>query len=86
MRAISPEAEDARHQLHSALRAVRLADRQVPCEVNPELWTSNNRADREAAAFRCGTCPVRRECSTAATYERVGVWGSTIRAAGSLEW
>ncbi|MDQ2852637.1 WhiB family transcriptional regulator [Dermatophilaceae bacterium Sec6.4] len=86
MRAISPEATDARQRLNTALRAVRLADRQVPCEINPDLWTSNNRADREAAAFRCLACPVREECSAASSFERVGVWGSQIRAAGSLEW
>lgn len=86
MRAISAEAEQARHQLHTALRAVRLADHQVPCEVEPRLWTSNDRADREAAAFRCQSCPVRVECSDASAFERVGVWGSQIRAAGSLEW
>lgn len=86
MRAISPEAEAARHRLHAALRKVRLGDKKVPCEINPELWTSNNRADREAAAFRCQSCPVRVECSEASGFERVGVWGSQIRAAGSLEW
>lgn len=86
MRAISAEAADARQRLNLALRAVRYADEQVPCEINPNLWTSNNRADREAAAFRCRSCPVRDECASASSFERVGVWGSQIRAAGSLEW
>ena len=80
------EAEGARRRLHDALRAVRLADRQVPCEVAPGLWTSNVRSEREAAGHRCLTCPVRLECVDASRFERVGVWGGEVRSAGSLEW
>lgn len=43
---MSPEAVHAQHRLHVALRAVRLAEAHVPCEVNPPLWISNDPADR----------------------------------------
>ncbi|MBO1767718.1 WhiB family transcriptional regulator [Allobranchiibius sp. GilTou38] len=82
----SIEAEGARRRLHDALRAVRSADRQVPCEVTPQLWTSNIRSEREAAGYRCRSCPVRVQCVEASEFERVGVWGGNVRAAGSLEW
>lgn len=79
-------AQQARRRLHEALQAVRLAEGHVPCETRPSLWTSNDRADREAAAYRCQTCPVRVECGEASGAERLGVWGARIRVAGSLDW
>ena len=86
MRVESIEAEGARHRLHAALRAERSADRQVPCEITPRLWTSNIRSEREAAGHRCHSCPVQMQCVEASAFERVGVWGGEVRAAGSLEW
>ncbi|WP_243763063.1 WhiB family transcriptional regulator [Allobranchiibius sp. CTAmp26] len=86
MRVESMEAEGARQRLHAALRAVRSADRQVPCEITPKLWTSNIRSEREAAGHRCLACPVRVQCMEVSEFERVGVWGGKVRAAGSLEW
>ena len=87
MRWMPPEDDgDAQHRLHLALRVVRLADGHVPCERCPSLWTSNNPADREAAAHRCRSCPVHDECSAASSSERIGVWGSQIRSAGSKDW
>lgn len=86
MRTESNEAEAARRRLHDALRAIRSADRQVPCEITPQLWTSNIRSEREAAGHRCHTCPVRALCVDVSGFERVGVWGGEVRAAGSLEW
>ncbi|MBO1756506.1 WhiB family transcriptional regulator [Allobranchiibius sp. CTAmp26] len=86
MRDAASPIDLAQRRLSSALRAVRLAEGHVPCEKNPSLWTSNDRADREAASHRCGTCPVRTECADASSAEHVGVWGSRIRLAGSLDW
>ncbi|WP_374221974.1 WhiB family transcriptional regulator [Allobranchiibius sp. CTAmp26] len=63
-----------------------MADGHIPCETNPSLWTSNDEAEREAAAFRCQGCPVRQECAEASGVERLGVWGAHIRLAGSTQW
>ena len=79
-------AEQSRRRLHEALQAVRLAERHVPCETHTSLWTSNDPADREAAAHRCQSCPVRVECGEASGAERLGVWGAHIRVAGSRDW
>lgn len=80
------DSTESQHRLHIALRVVRSADGHVPCETDPSLWTSNDVADREAAAHRCRSCIVQVECFEASSSERIGVWGSQIRSAGSREW
>ncbi len=53
------------------------AGRIPPCAGDPELWLSEDEADRTHAATRCArSCPVVPECAAAAapTRERFGVW------------
>lgn len=82
----SKDAIATRQRLHAALNQVRLADKHVPCEIRPSLWTSNDPAEREAATHQCSSCPVRRECWEVSDFERLGVWGTRIRGAGMPQW
>lgn len=52
-----------------------------PCR-NPQrahLWTSEDPAEREAAAHMCASCPVLDACTAHAPHERFGAWGATDR-------
>lgn len=56
----------------------------VPCREPAvrDYWTSEHAAELEAAAHRCGTCPLISQCreySTAAD-EPEGVWGGLTAA------
>ncbi len=63
-----------------------LHDGQVPmCGYDPDLWTSDVRAEREHAAGMCIGCPLLSECAADADSRREawGVWGGrdrTLRA------
>ncbi len=48
-------------------------------DADPELFFSNDDADRETALAMCAECPVRTECleQALATRESYGIWGGT---------
>lgn len=46
---------------------------------NPDLWTSDQVADRREAAELCHRCPVRAECAAYGAAEPFGVYGGTDR-------
>jgi len=54
-------------------------DRQeIPCQSDDaRLWSSRRREDREAACWRCRTCPVLEPCRAwvIGVREVSGVWG-----------
>ena len=48
-------------------------------DADPEVFFSNDEADREQALSYCAACPVRTECleHALATREAYGIWGGT---------
>jgi hypothetical protein len=51
---------------------------EIPCQSDDaRLWSSRRREDREAACWRCGSCPVLDPCRVWAigVKEISGVWG-----------
>ncbi|MEV7589697.1 WhiB family transcriptional regulator [Streptomyces sp. NPDC089922] len=48
---------------------------RIPCEVNPEIWFSENSVDAQSAKEACGFCPVRAECAELGEGEEFGIWG-----------
>lgn len=71
---VRKSAFDAWGRLQAAMRD---ASGPVPCTSRPELWTSDQEADRHLAAQLCARCPVLSECAAfaIANDERFGVWG-----------
>ena len=57
-----------------------------PCTSDPDLWFAEHPADLERAKAACGTCPIRRDCLTAAPdrAEPWGVWGGEILERGAI--
>lgn len=70
--------------LHVALVALSARDQPPPCVMAraPDPC-SEDPDEREAAAYRCMRCPVRRECGDfgAEVNASWGVWGGTDRSA-----
>ncbi|MGD9618409.1 MAG: WhiB family transcriptional regulator [Mycolicibacterium sp.] len=59
----------------------------IPCHVeDPDLWFADDPADLEQAKSLCGSCPLRRECLSAALerQEPWGVWGGEILERGAV--
>ena len=56
-------------------------DHPTPCQLDPERWYSDERAERLAAADACWDCPVIQACGTYADAadERFGCWGGRDR-------
>lgn len=62
--------------------ALHTATQPVPCTgLYGAWWTSANPEEREAAAYRCITCPAIRECHeyAATAKEPSGVWAGIDR-------
>lgn len=75
---LSPDAVESFAALSLAL--ADLAERGLipPCQ-NPHAWhrwTSEDGAEREAAAHACQTCPLLDLCTAHGRHERAGVWGT----------
>lgn len=68
-------------RLHRELARLAEADRQTPCQADPDLFTSDASTDRAAAARRCASCPVLTECHEYAEVagERWHVWAGVDR-------
>lgn len=64
----------SRSALHAALIEARDAELRLPCSGD-ERFTSDARAEREAAAAECVACPVLAACLGVGRLERFGVWG-----------
>ena len=65
--------DKAQHELDAAIGA---ADGAVPClEPGPNLWLSEQSAQRREAVKRCGNCPVIAECGAVAAAMPLQVWG-----------
>jgi hypothetical protein len=49
----------------------------TPCRLDPELWFSNEAADKREAKRLCHTCPVQAQCLNEAldSNQRFGIWG-----------
>jgi WhiB family transcriptional regulator, redox-sensing transcriptional regulator len=59
----------------------------LPCHVgDPDLWFADTPANLERAKTLCVSCPIRRQCLTAALEraEPWGVWGGEIFERGSI--
>lgn len=52
---------------------------ESPCQNNPDLWFSDNDADKDLAKGICGGCPVKIDCRNTAIElgEKNGIWGGT---------
>ena len=59
---------------------------ELPCYSDPDLWFADAPADLERAKARCGQCPIRQQCLTAALQraEPWGVWGGEILDRGAV--
>lgn len=55
----------------------RLTTTEVKCREDPDMWTSNDPQQRQAAVKLCARCPLRAPCHAAAvsSKEKFGVWG-----------
>lgn len=51
----------------------------VPCRVAPDRWTSDDAAERRAAAIECQGCPIFDACDEAGAMERHHVWAGRDR-------
>ena len=73
----------AESTLAAVLRTAIAAKQIPPCASNPDLWFSDRAAEREAAAWRCRSCPVIDACAAYADAlqppPRHGVWASVDR-------
>ncbi len=70
--------------LASVLDNVLVADEDIPCRTDPELWFADTPADVELAKELCRTCPVRAQCLSSAIDRREpwGVWGGELFESG----
>lgn len=73
---IKADAEAPMLALLTALRDQNDDGRRTPCEVDPDPFTSENKADRAEAAEACQWCPVRVRClrMAVANGEKAHVW------------
>lgn len=64
-------------QLTRAVLDLVLQGQRPRCSdpVTHELWTSDNREEREQAAAWCQGCPLLEVCAEAGAGEAWGVWG-----------
>lgn len=61
--------------------ATGTATEELPCGgADGPLWISEDPAEREEAAERCGGCPLVAECHLAGRAEVWGVWGAEDRS------
>jgi hypothetical protein len=58
----------------------------TPCGEDPELWFSEDKADRVLAASRCDVCPVLALCHEAGRWEDSGIWGGEDRSIPDPPW
>ncbi|GAB3603290.1 hypothetical protein GCM10027586_06250 [Kineococcus gypseus] len=58
-------------------------DQLTPCQQEPELWFSDDRAERARAADACLDCPLFGPCGAYAdaARERFGTWAGIDRQA-----
>lgn len=63
-----------------------IADAELPCRQDPDLWFAENPRDLEQAKALCSGCPLRAECLAGAQArgEPWGVWGGEIFEHGSV--
>lgn len=47
----------------------------VPCQVQPELWFSDNASDKAYAKTECFFCPLQAECLELGQDEEYGIFG-----------
>ncbi|MEP7738116.1 WhiB family transcriptional regulator [Nocardioides sp. 31GB23] len=68
--------------LHHQLDVLAQAGRPTPCQVDPDPFTSDERAERQEAALACQPCPARGLCLdyANASAESWHVWGGIDRA------
>lgn len=73
---LRPDAVRAWLQLNRLLAEAVDDGRTVPCVVDPDPYTSDDRAERTEAAAACSPCPVLVECGrfALANRERRWVW------------
>jgi len=71
----------AAEELTTAVQALVLDHRVIPCGPDPEPWFAVTPDERAEAAERCGGCAVLDLCSAAAdeNREKWGVWGGVDR-------
>jgi hypothetical protein len=81
---VRPEAAGALLALRGLLRRLGDQGRSVPCTAQPELWFSDDPADRAEAAEACTFCPARPVCANFATSNREvhGTWAGVAREVG----
>lgn len=83
---MSPAAVESAARMLLALRELDVGGRTTPCQ-HPDRahwWTSENRAERKAAAGHCeaGACPVFDLCAEQGRHERAGVWAGHDHGVG----
>jgi WhiB family redox-sensing transcriptional regulator len=50
--------------------------------TTPDLWFSDDRAEKLAAKAVCLSCPFKRECEEYGEGQEFGIWGGVDRSAG----
>ena len=79
--------QEAGEQDMSAPTVPRQPPPVLPCHVgDPDLWFAETPADLEHAKTLCVSCPIRRQCLSAALEraEPWGVWGGEIFERGAI--
>ncbi|GAA1070327.1 MULTISPECIES: WhiB family transcriptional regulator [Nocardiopsis] len=72
--------------LASVLETPWLAEEEVPCRREPDLFFAEAPADVEAAKVVCQSCPFKESCLADALERREpwGVWGGELLVAGKV--
>ena len=79
---LTPAAVESYAALLLALRRLDDTEATTPCQrpAHAHLWTSEKPAEREAAAWRCQSCPLLTRCAAhAEDGERWHAWGGADR-------
>lgn len=71
----------ATNHLHRALAELVDTGRRPACIQQPDLWLSDEPAERRIAVHMCAGCPVIAECAAAAheAGAQFGVWAAHDR-------
>lgn len=71
-----------RRSLTAALVELNESGEFTPCQRSPELWTSEDAAERAKAVPACAACPLRTPCRDYSILAREGsgVWAGKDRS------
>lgn len=74
------QGAQAREALARALLELAEQGQRPRCSDAPQLWVSDDVADRREVIRYCHTCPLQTPCAAVGEHERHGVWGGADRS------